>query len=114
MIKKIEEKRDWLFYTCKDGDSLESVANLLHISKEEILKSNPMFSKIYAGCVLYICGLGKVRTVVAPLENLESIAQKYGTTVEKIKQDNNLKSDKVFVGMQLTVSTGESNEKDSI
>mgnify|MGYP002624057932 CR=1 FL=1 len=36
-------------------------------------------------------------------ENLFRIAQKYGTTVEKIKKDNNLKSDKIAVGKKLVI-----------
>lgn len=36
-------------------------------------------------------------------ENLFRIAQKYGTTVDKIKKDNNLKSDKIAAGKKLVI-----------
>ncbi len=114
MIRKVENSRDWCFYTCKEGDSLDSVAQMFGVSTEEILKSNPLFSKIYPGCVLFINDLGKEKVIVRPMENLESIASRCGSTKERIMELNNLKSDNVFVGMQLVVEKGEKNEKDVI
>ncbi len=41
--------------------------------------------------------------IVKPAENLEKIAQKYNIPVEKLKTDNNLNSDSLFIGKILKI-----------
>lgn len=47
-----------------------------------------------------------VTHTVSPGESLYIIGKKYGVTVERIKKDNNLKSDTIFVGQKLQIQTG--------
>ena len=41
--------------------------------------------------------------IVKPLENLNSIAEKYCTSVDELKKINNLKTDKLFIGQILKI-----------
>lgn len=59
--------------------------------------------------MLLLSNISKRKITVEPLDSLETIATKYNTTPEKLVKLNNLKSTKVFVGMQLFVD--ESNEE---
>lgn len=104
MIKILEQKKlNEILYTCGEGESLESVANKFGTSVQEIRQDNPMLTNIYDGCMILIKNLGKRRITVAPLQNLAMIAEENNTTVDKIMRLNDLKSEKIFVGMQLFI-----------
>lgn len=104
MIKILEKTSNSnLLYTCVEGDTLEGIANKFSITTADILRDNPLFSSVYAGCMLYLTGLGKKRIVVAPLQTLEMIANENNVTVQRIMELNGLKSPCVFVGMQLLI-----------
>ncbi|MBQ7977011.1 MAG: LysM peptidoglycan-binding domain-containing protein [Clostridia bacterium] len=102
-----KHKRQDLLYVCKAGDTLESIGAQFGLSTTEILRTNPLFSSVYEGCVLYLAGLGKTRITVAPLQSLEDIAEQYHISTEEIMKMNNLRSRKVFVGMQLVIDKKE-------
>ena len=53
------------------------------------------------GDIIIAKNLDKKLHIVLPLENLESIARKHNTTVEYIKQLNNI--DNIFIGQQLLI-----------
>ena len=104
MIKVLSEvERDSILYTCREGDTIDSIARRFGTSLNSIKDSNPLFSGVYEGCILLLENISKSRITVEPLESIESIAEKYGTTVERIMKLTNLKSAKVFVGMQLLI-----------
>lgn len=104
MIKILEQKKlDEVLYTCGEGESLESVARKFGTSIQEIRQNNPLLVNVYEGCVILLKNLGKRRVTVEPLQTLYMIAEANNTTVETLMRLNELKSDKVFVGMQLFV-----------
>ncbi len=103
MIKRLNIESDCWIYRLKVGDTLESVAQMFQVSVEELKQANPLFSNAYSGCVLLINGIGRKRVVVGPMQTLEDVARHYNTTKEEIVKLNNLKSDRVFVGMQLYI-----------
>lgn len=105
MIEVLESKKPQeLLYVCKGGDTLESIAQNFGLTTASILETNPLFSSVYEGCVLYLKGIGNHRVTVAPLQTLEEIAEENRVTVEDIMKTNNLRSRKVFVGMQLLIN----------
>ncbi|MFW3538194.1 LysM peptidoglycan-binding domain-containing protein [Vagococcus fluvialis] len=60
-------------------------------------------STIYVGKILQVERSTQITHVVVKGDTLWSISQKYKTTVDKIKKDNNLKSDLLVVGLKLKV-----------
>ncbi len=103
MIKVIEQKEKYLLYTVKENDSLEKIAANFGVSKEDILRNNPLFSSMYPGCVLCISGIGKKRIIVRPLQTLDDIAKEENVSKESIIKQNNLASENVFVGMVIYI-----------
>ncbi len=104
MIKILEHKKvDKILYTCEQGDSLEGIAAMFGTSVQAIKDSNPLFSRVYSGCVLLLECVGKKRITVEPLQTLAMIACAHKTTVENLMRLNNLVTERVFVGMQLLV-----------
>lgn len=114
-----------IVYTIKKGDNLSSIALKYKVSVDEIKKWNGLNSNnIVAGKTLVIYASGTVPQtqtttqkqntttqttktgtlhIVKSGESLWSIAKKYNTTVEKIKKDNKLTSDKLNVGQKLSI-----------
>jgi len=121
-----------VIYTIQSGDNLSSIATKYKVSVDDIKKWNGLTSNnIVAGKTLVIYAPGsntntktttntttktsnqqttntsqnKISTVhfVKSGDTLWSIAQKYNTTVDKIKKDNNLTSDKLSIGQKLTI-----------
>lgn len=114
-------------YTIKSGDNLGSIAAKYKVSVDDIKKWNGLTSNnIVAGktLVIYTSGTTPKNTtqtttqkqntstqssklgtvyIVKSGDSLWSISQKYNTTVDKIKKDNNLTSDKLNVGQKLTI-----------
>jgi len=114
-----------VIYTIKSGDNLGSIAAKYKVSVDDIKKWNGLTStNIVAGktLVIYTGSAPKTSTVtqntttqnktgtvkasvhiVKSGDSLWSIAKKYNTTVDKIKKDNNLKSDAISIGQKLTI-----------
>lgn len=112
-------------YVIQKGDNLASIASKYKVTVADIKRWNGLTSdNIVAGKTLLIYSgsgtttvknnntnntnnggsakLGSVH-IVKSGESLWSIAKKYGTTVEKIKKDNNLSSDKINIGQKLKI-----------
>lgn len=104
MIEILERKKAAKFlYTCSQGDTLDTIALKFGTTVQEIRDSNPLFCGVYPGCMLCLCNVGKKRITVQPLQTLAMIANEHNVRVEAIMKQNNLKSERVFVGMQLLI-----------
>lgn len=94
-------------YTVQKGDSLWVIANKYGITTEELKNYNKLTSNLLSiGQVLKI-PQGKTSTeniyTVKKGDSLWTIANRYNTTVEKIKVLNNLTSNLLSVGQQLKI-----------
>ena len=94
-------------YTVQKGDSLWVIANKYGITTEELKNYNNLTSNLLSiGQVLKI-PQGKTSTeniyTVKKGDSLWTIANKYNTTVEKIKVLNNLTSNLLSIGQQLKI-----------
>lgn len=94
-------------YTVQKGDSLWVIANKYGITTEELKSYNNLTSNLLSiGQVLKI-PQGKTSTeniyTVKKGDSLWTIANRYNTTVEKIKVLNNLTSNLLSVGQQLKI-----------
>ena len=87
MIKLIEKP---LTNTClhrvKKGETLQSICVKYNTTKFQIMKDNPYFTDIYAGCMLLISNCNKQIYIVQPADNIGKIAKKLNKTEEEIVQ----------------------------
>lgn len=93
-------------YTVKSGDSLWKIANENNITVDELKNVNNLSSNILSvGQVLIIpeYSTGEINYVVQSGDNLYSIANKYGVTVDDIKKLNNLSFNLLQIGQILKI-----------
>ena len=104
-------------YTVKSGDSLWSISNKFDISVTEIRNLNNLTSDILTiGQVLLIpvkpaeYPSGTTTYTVVSGDNLYSIADRFGTTVDAIKNASNLTSNTLKIGQILLIPVPGSTE----
>ncbi|MBR2138048.1 MAG: LysM peptidoglycan-binding domain-containing protein, partial [Bacilli bacterium] len=96
-------------YIVKKGDSLWSIGKKFGISVSELKKYNSLSSDVLSiGQVLFIpksndLGVENIKYVVEKGNNLYSIANMYGVSVDDLKSYNNLKSDLINIGDVLLI-----------
>lgn len=95
-------------YTVKKGDSLWLIANKYGTTIDELKSANNLKSNTLSiGQTLIIPekkeNTNKISYVVKKGDSLWLIANKYDTTVEKIKSTNNLKSNTLSIGQVLVI-----------
>jgi membrane-bound lytic murein transglycosylase D len=111
-------------YTVRSGDTLGAIARRYRTSVDALVRLNGLKSRtlIRPGQVLRVPSRGGVETaapapaatageqvtyIVRGGDTLFQIAQTYKTTVEKIKAENGLASDILFVGQKLVITAGK-------
>lgn len=113
----IEENKEGIMYTVKSGDSLWKIANSYGISVDRLKSVNNLKSDVLSiGQQLLIpvsdttveeieppVISSGVSYVVVKGDNLYSIANKYGVSVDDIKKANNLTSNTLQIGQVLNI-----------
>ena len=105
---KKEDIKESNIYTVKKGDSLWLIANKYGTTIDELKNANNLKSNTLSiGQTLIIPekkeSTSKISYVVKKGDSLWLIANKYDTTVEKIKITNNLKSNTLSIGQVLVI-----------
>lgn len=95
-------------YTVKAGDTLWNIAKKYNTTVEELMKLNNLTNDlIMIGKVLNIPKASMSTSTntytVKAGDTLWNIAKRYNTTVEKLMDLNNLSTDLIMIGQQLTV-----------
>lgn len=93
---------DEFFYRASDNG--ESVFETFNTSKENLTRNNENI-KLYSGEWVKIKQNDFKIHYVKPMQTLPQIAKEYGVSVDKIKEDNILKHDKLFIGQKLKITT---------
>lgn len=117
----------YLHHIVRSGETLGGIANKYNLSVKELMALNNLTKHtIYPGQKLIVSTRPSISTntnksiqtssnklsfsessskihIVRSGDTLWSIAQKYGITVNKIMNDNNLKTDKLYIGQQLKI-----------
>ena len=109
---KVVDLGDTTIYQVKKGDTLYSIANKYGISLNELKTINNLTNDNLAiGQLLNVpSGLSTVNTyIVGKGDTLYSIAKKFDTTVDKIKNTNNLENNMLSVGQKLIIPLEEEN-----
>ena len=108
------------YYTVKAGDTLYGIANKYGISVDELKAANNLSSNtLTIGTVLVIPTVEEPETpdeniyIVNAGDTLYSIANKYGMTVNELKNLNGLISNTLSIGQQLVVSEGNAATLDT-
>lgn len=105
-IPTVEETEGSITYTVQKGDSLYSIAREFNTTAQEIKSLNNLENNLLSiGQELKIPAFQSLETTytVKRGDSLYSIARKYGTTVDKLKQLNNLTSNLLNIGQILIV-----------
>ena len=108
------EPMECIVYTVKKGDTLYSIANKYNTTVDEIKRYNNLKSNLLniGDRIVIPCNVGNdyknpdnnyVSYTVEKNDTIYSIATKFGTTVSKIKELNDLKSDNLNIGTVLIV-----------
>ena len=103
---KIEQEKNTITYTVQKGDSLYSIARKYSTTIDKIKDLNNLTTNLLSiGQVLLIPTDTNLETTytVQKGDSLYSIAKKYDTTVDRLKQLNNLKSNLLSIGQILIV-----------
>ena len=96
-------------YVVKNGDTLWSISRIFNVSIDDIKNKNNLTSDILTvGSILTIptgteTGNGIIVYTVKRGDSLWKLARDYNTTINDIKQLNNLKSDVLRVGDELQI-----------
>ena len=103
---KIEQEKNTITYTVQKGDSLYGIARKYSTTIDKIKDLNNLTTNLLSiGQVLLIPTDTNLETTytVQKGDSLYSIAKKYNTTVDKLKQLNNLTSNLLSIGQILIV-----------
>ncbi len=111
LVHNVENVSNDDIYTVVKGDSIYSIARENNTTVDAIKRLNNLESnKINVGDKLIVNGDIEEEIdddselyIVLPNDNLYLIANKKNTTVKKIKEANNLKSDLIQVGQELII-----------
>lgn len=105
-IEEEEEEIEYVNYTVKRGDSLYSIARSYGVSVNDIMSLNKLNSNLLSvGQTLKIPLSETVDQtyIVRSGDSLYSIARRFNTTVDQIKQKNNLTSNVLSIGQILKI-----------
>lgn len=110
------------YYTVKKGDTLYGIANKYNTTVSEIKSLNNLATNsLSIGQVLKLPSNNKeekpnnggIIYTVKSGDTLYSIARKYNTTVDKIKTLNNLTSNTLSIGTNLTIPSNNNEEENN-
>jgi len=101
------------YYRVQNGDDFLNICSRFNTSKENIIRNNNDLD-LYVG-ELIIIKTNEFKThIVKPTEKLIDIATKYDIDIEKLKLDNNLQTEKLFIGQMLKIYNLYENKKTTI
>jgi LysM repeat protein len=105
-------------YTVKSGDTLSAIARNYNVTVSQIQEWNQLEDadrlSVNQELIVRVNGNSQPVQVESPVtqevytvesgDSLYAIARRLGTTVQEIKEQNNLRSDLIFVGQTLTIN----------
>ncbi len=91
---------DEFFYRIREDD--EKVFEKFNTSNENVLRNNQAL-KFYAGEVVKIKLNDYIVHRVKPVQTLSDIAKIYGVETDDIKCENNLTTEKLFIGQEIKI-----------
>jgi LysM repeat protein len=90
------------YYRVQEGDDFSNICNKFNTSKENIIRNNASLDLYIGEWILIKTNEFKMH-YVKPAEKLIDIALKYDIDIEKLKHDNNLDNDKLYIGQMIKI-----------
>ncbi len=90
------------YYKILPNETLKELCQKFNSSTDNILRNNSNLN-LYAGEWVKVDVNNFLTYVVKPMETLTDVAKKFDVGKEKLMQDNNLKTDKLFIGQNLKI-----------
>ena len=90
------------YYRVQSGDNFINICSRFNTSKDNIIRNNNDLD-LYVGEWIIIKTNEFKTHIVKPTEKLIDVAFKYNVDIEKLKKDNNLQTDKLFIGQMLKI-----------
>ncbi len=84
------------------GESESELNKKFNTDNSNIVRNNTELAR-YSGEWLKINSLDYVPYVVKPADSLFSVAEKFNISAQRLVTDNNLKSEKLFIGQRLKI-----------
>ncbi len=119
LIKDTSSSEDvGVYYTVKAGDTLYGIANEYNLTVDELKSMNNLTNNnLSVGQKLLVSGTGDFvdgadydTYIVKSGDNLYAIARRYGITVDKLKDINNLSSNLLNIGQKLLVPKNDNKK----
>lgn len=108
MAGELSVNRDYTTYKIVSGDTLSNIAHKFNTTVTNLKNLNNLSSNlIYAGQSLKVPSSGNVSILYYTVQSgdtLWAIANRLGVTINRIKADNGLTSDMIYVGQLLKIS----------
>ncbi len=95
-----------VYFRIGDSDTLRSLCHDFNTEPAKILRNNPALP-LYTGEWVRIERNDYLTYHVRPTETLSDIAEKFGIEKEKIKADNHLMGEKLFIGQAIKIYKDE-------
>ena len=102
-VSKVYQRRDSKNTNQDYDDIIKKLPNNESIILRLPTTNVKNISEILTNTIKDYLGVSNITYVVKKGDNLYSIARKYNTTVDNIKRDNNLKSNKLSIGQKLII-----------
>lgn len=93
---------DWFYYRVRDNDDIENLSMKFNCDKDNFVRNNCDIP-LYAGEWVIIKQNDFISHLVRPMETLESVAKQYSMSIENLKIDNNLQTEKLFIGQTIKI-----------
>ena len=90
------------YYRVLGGDNLSEICQKFNTCQENVLRNNKEIP-LYPGEWIRVEVNDFLTHYVKPAETLAAIAENYSMSKEKLMLDNNLSSEKLFIGQQLKI-----------
>ncbi|MBR1718015.1 MAG: LysM peptidoglycan-binding domain-containing protein [Bacilli bacterium] len=106
LLKDNNMDSNYVEYVVKKGDNLYSISKIYGITQKELMEINNLKSNMLSiGQVLLVPsnGIESTTYIVKPGDTLYQIARNYNTTVDNLKNKNNLTSNTLSIGQLLII-----------
>ena len=90
------------YYRVQEDEAISNICKRFNTCKENIIRNNPNL-ELYVGEWIIIKSNEFKTHYVKPMETLLDIAKKFNVSKEKILNDNNLQTEKLFIGQMLKI-----------
>ena len=90
------------YYRVKPNEKIESICEQFNTSNENIVRNNTNIA-LYAGEWIKIKVNDYTTHIVKPMDTLDSVATQNGITVDDIIKNNNLNTNKLYIGQSLKI-----------